>query len=92
LALAAPRLRRCDFSQHRLCHWLAALEKAQLAWRKEVAALLYLASTTTICLPLLSPIDTLASFLFIFHMTQHELLMMVAAPLLLLANPLPVLL
>lgn len=54
--------------------------------------LVYLASMTTICLALLSPVDTLGSFLFIFHMTQHELLMMVAAPLLLLANPLPVLL
>jgi cytochrome c oxidase assembly factor CtaG len=43
----------------------------------------------TVCLALLSPIDALGSFLFIFHMTQHELLMMVAAPLLLLANPLP---
>jgi cytochrome c oxidase assembly factor CtaG len=43
----------------------------------------------TICLAVLSPIDTLGSLLFIFHMTQHELLMMVAAPLLLLANPLP---
>ena len=50
---------------------------------------LYLASMTTICLALLSPIDTLGSMLFIFHMTQHELLMMVAAPLLLLADPLP---
>ena len=54
--------------------------------------LLYLGSMTTICLALLSPIDTLGSFLFIFHMTQHELLMMVAAPLLLLADPLSVLL
>ena len=43
-----------------------------------------------ICLALLSPIDALGWFLFIFHMTQHELLMMVAAPLLLLAEPLPV--
>ena len=51
--------------------------------------LLYLASMTTICLALLSPLDTLGSFLFLFHMTQHELLMMVAAPLLFLANPLP---
>ena len=41
---------------------------------------------------LLSPIDDLASYLLIAHMVQHELLMMVAPPLLLLANPVPVLL
>jgi cytochrome c oxidase assembly factor CtaG len=52
----------------------------------------YLTSMATICLALLSPTDALGSFLFIFHMAQHELLMMVAAPLLLLANPLPALL
>ncbi|RMF90288.1 MAG: cytochrome c oxidase assembly protein [Nitrospinota bacterium] len=40
-------------------------------------------------LALLSPIDTLQSFLFAVHMIQHELLMMVAPPLLLLANPFP---
>jgi putative membrane protein len=40
---------------------------------------------------LLSPIDNLASYLLIAHMVQHELLMMVAPPLILLANPLPVL-
>lgn len=56
---------------------------------KKWQLLLYLTSMATICLALLSPIDALGSFLFIFHMTQHELLMMVAAPLLLLANPLP---
>ena len=41
---------------------------------------------------LLSPIDDLASYLLIAHMVQHELLMMLAAPLILLANPVPVLL
>jgi putative membrane protein len=40
---------------------------------------------------LLSPIDELASYLLIAHMVQHELLMMVAPPLILLANPVPVL-
>lgn len=59
---------------------------------KKWQLLVYLTSMATICLALLSPIDALGSLLFIFHMTQHELLMMVAAPLLLLANPLPVLL
>jgi putative membrane protein len=41
---------------------------------------------------LLSPIDELASYLLIAHMVQHELLIMVAPPLILLANPVPVLL
>jgi putative membrane protein len=41
---------------------------------------------------LFSPIDDLASYLLIAHMVQHELLMMLAPPLILLANPLPVLL
>jgi putative membrane protein len=41
---------------------------------------------------LLSPIDDLASYLLIAHMAQHELLMMLAPPLILLANPVPVLL
>jgi putative membrane protein len=41
---------------------------------------------------LLSPVDELASYLLIAHMAQHELLMMIAPPLILLANPVPVLL
>lgn len=65
------------------------LRRRNLHSTKKWQLLLHLASMTTICLALLSPIDTLGSFLFIFHMTQHELLMMVAAPLLLLADPLP---
>jgi putative membrane protein len=65
------------------------LKRRNLHSAKAWQLLLYLASMTTICLALLSPIDALGSFLFIFHMTQHELLMMVAAPLLLLANLLP---
>lgn len=50
---------------------------------------LYLAGLAAVGLALLSPIDHLASMLFTAHMVQHLLLMMVAAPLLLLANPLP---
>lgn len=41
---------------------------------------------------LLSPIDDLADELFPVHMVQHLLLTMVAAPLVLLGNPLPVVL
>lgn len=49
----------------------------------------YLAGLASVGLALLSPIDTLGSLLFLTHMFQHELLIMVAAPLLLLADPLP---
>jgi putative membrane protein len=41
---------------------------------------------------LLSPLDDLASYLLIAHMVQHELLMMMAPPLILLADPVPILL
>lgn len=41
---------------------------------------------------LLSPLDALADRLFVAHMLQHMLLIMVAAPALLLANPFPIVL
>jgi cytochrome c oxidase assembly factor CtaG len=50
----------------------------------------YLSGLAVLGLALLSPIDTLQSLLFSMHMVQHELLMMVAPPLLLLANPFPI--
>ncbi|MBI4561105.1 MAG: cytochrome c oxidase assembly protein [Candidatus Rokubacteria bacterium] len=52
----------------------------------------YLLGLSVIVLALLSPIDALAAWLLTMHMLQHELLTMVAPPLLLLANPLPVIL
>jgi putative membrane protein len=42
----------------------------------------------TLLLALLSPLDTWSDRLFSAHMVQHELLMLVAAPLLVLARPL----
>ncbi|MBI3028513.1 MAG: cytochrome c oxidase assembly protein [Candidatus Rokubacteria bacterium] len=51
-----------------------------------------LGGLTSIAVALLSPVDTLAHALFWAHMVQHMLLMMVAAPLLLLADPLAVVL
>jgi cytochrome c oxidase assembly factor CtaG len=42
----------------------------------------------TLVLALLSPLDTWSDGLFSAHMVQHELLMLVAAPLLVLARPL----
>jgi len=57
-------------------------------WRLAV----YLGGLVALCLALLSPIDTLGSLLFVVHMTQHELLTMVAPPLVLLGNPFPTIL
>jgi cytochrome c oxidase assembly factor CtaG len=48
---------------------------------------LYLTGLVAIALALLSPIEALAEHLLALHMVQHELLTMVAAPLLLLGNP-----
>jgi cytochrome c oxidase assembly factor CtaG len=42
----------------------------------------------TLVIALLSPLDALSDQLFAAHMVQHELLMLVAAPLLVLARPL----
>lgn len=42
----------------------------------------------TLVIALLSPIATVSEFLFSVHMTQHELLMLVAAPLLAIGRPL----
>lgn len=52
----------------------------------------YLAGLAFIWVALMSPIDVLAGQLFYMHMVQHFLLMMFAAPLLLLADPMPIML
>jgi len=52
-------------------------------------ALLALVAWVSIVLALLSPLDRLAHALFVAHMTQHMLLIVVAAPALLLADPFP---
>ena len=52
----------------------------------------YLGGLLLLVAALLSPIEELSSWLFTYHMIQHLLLVMLAPPLLLLANPLPFLL
>lgn len=52
----------------------------------------YTGGILALALALLSPLDVLSAQLFSVHMVQHLLLMMVAVPLLLLANPFPTLL
>lgn len=49
----------------------------------------YLAGLFFLALSLLSPLDLLSQQLFFVHMIQHLLQIMIAPPLLLLANPLP---
>jgi putative membrane protein len=47
----------------------------------------FFASIAALALTLLSPLHQLGSELFSAHMTQHELLMLIAAPLLILSEP-----
>jgi putative membrane protein len=49
-----------------------------------------LVGLAALVLALLSPLDGLADTLFVAHMVQHMLLIMVAAPALLLADPFPI--
>src|SRR3989304_4647402 len=70
--------------------WRLRRRRPQAARRWQLA--LSLAGLAVIAVALLSPLDPLASLLLAAHMIQHQLLTMVAAPLLLLANPLPVVL
>jgi putative membrane protein len=51
-------------------------------------ALAFAGGWLTLLVALASPLDTLSKVLFSAHMTQHELLMLVAAPLFVLARPL----
>src|SRR5689334_13213493 len=49
----------------------------------------YLASLTVLGLALMSAVDVFGQRLFFMHMIQHALMIMIAPPLLLLANPFP---
>src|SRR5256712_5267236 len=72
------------------CGWrrLCTVGHAPPLWRLALYAL----GLTTVGAALLSPLDDLAAARFSAHMGQHLLLTMVAAPLLLLGNPLPLVL
>lgn len=56
-----------------------------LRWRP----IAFYTGLTVLTVSLLPPFDTWSATSFAFHMTQHELLMLVAAPLLVLGRPLP---
>ena len=64
--------------------------RSQLATRWRLVS--YLAGLVFIGIALLSAIDLLSQQLFFMHMIQHLLLIMIAPPLLLIANPMPFLL
>lgn len=55
-------------------------------WR----SLCYAGGMAALFVALLSPVDTLGGDLFAMHMVQHELLMLIAAPLLVMGQPLVV--
>jgi putative membrane protein len=65
--------------------WRRAGRGRGISWR-QVAC--FAAGVATIALALLSPLDALGDRFFAAHMVQHELLMLVAAPLMVLARPL----
>jgi putative membrane protein len=65
--------------------WRLARRGARPSWRP----LAGLGGLLALAAALLTPLAALGHFLFAAHMTQHMLLMAVAAPLLLLADPLP---
>ncbi|MGH7392698.1 MAG: cytochrome c oxidase assembly protein [Candidatus Rokuibacteriota bacterium] len=67
--------------------WRLARRSARAPAARIVVAAAGLAA---VAVALLSPLDALADRLFVAHMIQHMLLMMVAAPALLLADPFPV--
>jgi putative membrane protein len=76
---------------HLLGRWrLRRRGSAQITspWR----SVAYLAGLVVLGIALMSPIDVLSGQFFFMHMVQHLLLVMVAAPLLLLANPMPIML
>ena len=77
--------RRTDLSRHyhgyRRSPW-----RLTAVWRP----IAYMAGLFFVALALISPIDALGQQLFFMHMIQHLLLIMITPPLLLMANPMPV--
>lgn len=60
-------------------------------WRR-ARALAYLTGWLTLAVALLSPFHSLAEHLFTWHMVEHEIIMAVSAPLLVMGRPIGVLL
>lgn len=64
----------------------AAIGRGISSWQ----AAAYLGGWLALVLALMTPLDSLGGFLFSAHMVQHETLMLIAAPLLVLGRPLAV--
>jgi putative membrane protein len=69
-------------------HIVRTRRLAAVSRRARLQAAYFAAALASLILALLSPLDALSDRLFWAHMVQHELLMLVAAPLLVLARPL----
>ncbi|MDB5895586.1 MAG: cytochrome c oxidase caa3 assembly factor family protein [Rhodoferax sp.] len=65
---------------------LARTRRGTAAQRWRVAA--FALGWTALAIALVSPLDTLGGWLFSAHMVQHEMMMIVAAPLMVLGRPL----
>jgi putative membrane protein len=63
-------------------------QRARSTWRRRIAA--FGLGWLMLATALVSPLDSLGAYLFSAHMVQHELLMIVVAPLLVLGRPLAV--
>jgi putative membrane protein len=63
---------------------LRARNERGIAWWEQTSFAL---GWATIAVALLGPVDRLSDVLFSVHMTQHELLMLIAAPLIVLGRP-----
>ena len=70
--------------------WVRLSRRALRRGRHLRHAMLFALGAAALWIALLTPLDTLGSELFSVHMMQHEALMLVAAPLLVLGRPLPV--
>ncbi len=75
------------FALYGLGFWRLAFRRRGFVGRQARPTLLFLAGIFTIFLALASPIHELGEHLFTVHMIEHELIMAVAAPLLVQARP-----
>ncbi|MBI5618807.1 MAG: cytochrome c oxidase assembly protein [Gammaproteobacteria bacterium] len=69
---------------------MAKLARRGRALRQRLPALSFLAGWLALAAALLTPLDTLAARSFAAHMVQHEILILVAAPLCVLGQPLAI--
>jgi len=62
-------------------------QSRQISQRSTISIICFLLGWFTLVIALVSPLHELGEFLFAAHMAQHELLMAVAAPLLMIGRP-----